>query len=323
MRNRRHVAYARHALVDALRMCGVGAGSNVLIPDFICRDVLASFRAVGADVSYYGIGPDLQIRPGQTFPGADALLAVNYFGFPADIPRLRLAVGNTTTIIEDNAHGWLSVATDGVALGGRTSISITSIRKTIFAPDGALLEWEADDFPEVSPVDGQSTPRHDPLGPAFHARSLALRLERATGLPVRHVLRIATRLARRSLGRASIDDRPQDEMVLPDEEVIHAESLRRFARVDPDREAARRRELFRRCLHLATRYGVSPVVPSLPAGVVPMGFPFFWGHDGDRRFVRNIHLRGIGEVISWPALPESTTLPADSPLRSLRLVNFL
>lgn len=323
MRDRRHVAYARHALVGALRMSGVGVGSNVLVPDFICRDVLAAFRAVGAEVSFYGIGPDLQIRPGQKLPAADALLAVNYFGFPADLPRLRLAAGNDTTIIEDNAHGWLSATTEGVALGGRTAVSITSIRKTIFAPDGAILEWEADEFPGVTPFEGQPMPRRDPLGPAFRARSLALHLERSTGLPIRHVLRVAARLARRSLGRASIDDRPQDEEVLPDHEVIHAESLRRFARIDPDREASRRRELFQRCSELAARFGVSPVITSLPAGVVPMGFPFFAGRSGDRRFVRTIHLRGIGEVISWPALPRSTTLPADSPLRSLQLVNFL
>ena len=111
--------------------------------------------------------------------------------------------------------------------------------------------------------------------------------------------------------------------MLPDHEVIHAESLRRFARVDPAREAARRRELFARCLQLAVRYGVSPVIASLPAGVVPMGFPFFHGHGDERRFTSNVHLRTIGEVISWPALPASTTLPDDSPLRSLRLVNFL
>ena len=323
MRNQRHVAYARHALVAALRMSGIGAGSRVLVPDFICRDVLASFRAVGTDVSYYGIGPDLQIRPGQVLPRADALLAVNFFGFPADIARLREASGDETMIIEDNAHGWLSSGADGVALGSRTPLSITSIRKTIFAPDGALLEWESERFPHVAPDVGQSSPRHDPLGPAFRVRSLASGLERTTRLPVRHVLRTATRLARRTLGRPPIDDRPQDEEVLPDHDVIHAESLRRFARVDPAREAARRRELFARCLQLAVRYGVSPVIASLPAGVVPMGFPFFHGHGDERRFTSNVHLRAIGEVISWPALPASTTLPDDSPLRSLRLVNFL
>ena len=37
-----YFAFARHALVEALRQSGIGNGDRVALPGFICRDVLAS-----------------------------------------------------------------------------------------------------------------------------------------------------------------------------------------------------------------------------------------------------------------------------------------
>ena len=82
MTNRLFYAYARHALVTALRMARVTTGSTVLIPHFICRDVLASISAVGAKPVFYDIDDDLQVSQNTMLPSAAAALAVNYFGFP-------------------------------------------------------------------------------------------------------------------------------------------------------------------------------------------------------------------------------------------------
>jgi dTDP-4-amino-4,6-dideoxygalactose transaminase len=87
--NRLYYAYARHALVTALKLVRVQAGSSVLVPDFICRDVLSSLHAVGADPIFYPIGDDLQMAMTQSLPSAQTVIVVNYFGFPADLRSVR------------------------------------------------------------------------------------------------------------------------------------------------------------------------------------------------------------------------------------------
>ena len=163
--HRLYYAYARHALVTALALVRVGRGNSVLVPDFICRDVLASLSAVGAEAHFYSIGNDLQISSNVSLPDVDAIIAVNYFGFPADLARIRGALPSPDiAIIEDNAHGWLSRDEHGVLLGTRTEVSITSIRKTIRVPDGASLEWRA----------GAISTRRHCTSPFHHAITLCL-----------------------------------------------------------------------------------------------------------------------------------------------------
>jgi hypothetical protein len=323
MRQLQHFAYARHALVAAFRMCGVGSESKVLLPNFICRDVLASLRAVGASPVYYDIDTDLQTRNGQDLPRVDVVLAVNYFGFASDLKRLRTEVGVSPIIIEDNAHGWLSESEDGQKLGSRTPIGLTSFRKTIFTPDGAFLEWDAEKFSaDFDGFDSLSS-RSDRLALGYQLRRTAHSVERVTRLPVLLTMRSIVRSSRRAVGRSMIDSRPEEEHVLPTEVAIHQESLRTFMRINREREMLRRRNQFLRCAEIASECGILPVFSALPDGVVPQGFPYYANQGNERCFASRVQRQRLGEVMSWPALPQSTTLGSDSPLRLLRLVNFL
>ena len=46
--NVRYYSLARQALVDALLLGGVGEGDQVLVPELICKDVVASIHTVKA-----------------------------------------------------------------------------------------------------------------------------------------------------------------------------------------------------------------------------------------------------------------------------------
>lgn len=322
--HRLYYAYARHALVTALALVRVGRGNSVLVPDFICRDVLASLSAVGAEARFYSIGDDLQISSNVSLPAVDAIIAVNYFGFPADLARIRGALPSPDiAIIEDNAHGWLSRDEHGVLLGTRTEVSITSIRKTIRVPDGASLEWRAG-------ADLDTTALHEPLPPRDHAlplgfklRHTAQRLDRLSPVSLMGLGRQAVRSLRRLQGRPPVDDRPTEEWELPAHRAIHRTSLELISRVDHAAEVKRRRELFARCLAAAQRLGVETPTPKLVPGVSPQGFPYF-GDTGDiAAFVNLVRRKRLGEAIAWPALPQRSTLAPSSRLRTVHLVNFL
>lgn len=324
MTNRLFYAYARHALVTALQMARVTAGSNVLIPHFICRDVLASIAAVGAKPMFYDIDDDLQVSQNAILPSAAAVLAVNYFGFPADLGRLRQQLSDPATIIiEDNAHGWLSADEHGVPLGTRTALGITSFRKTLLCPDGAFLSWNHDPRLDTGKLHQPFESRAQPLGVEFRARYFTKRLEQITKLPTRHLARTSIRATRRLMGKPAILEHVRDEHDLPIQHVIHQFSLQRFNETDHQAEISRRRHLFERCQKIANDIGIQPVFAHIPSGVSPQGFAFIGGSRGDGEFSRLVQRRRIGETMPWPSLPELSRLPKDSRLRNLRLVNFI
>ena len=319
-----HYAFARHALVTALGLVRVDRGSTVLIPDFICRDVLASLSAVGAEPIFYSIGDDLQPKTNHTLPDAEAVIAVNYFGFPADLARLRaLLTSSRTAVIEDNAHGWLSADSEGAQLGSRTAVGVTSLRKSVRIPDGALLEWRDDATLDFSVLHAPLVPRNETLPLGFFLRRSVQRIDDRSPVSLMALGRRTVRILRQVRGRPPVDERANEEWELPNHRAIHRTSLELISKVDRSAEVRRRRDHFAQCLSAAQRLGVDTPTPVLATGVSPQGFPFFGDSDNVAMFLKLVKRSRLGETIAWPALPERSPLAPDSRLRRLQLVNFL
>jgi hypothetical protein len=321
--NRLYYAYARHALVTALKLVRVHAGSSVLVPDFICRDVLASLHAIGANPIFYPIGDDLQMATTQPLPSAQAIIVVNYFGFPADLQRFRNFASVHTAIIEDNAHGWLSVDRDGNPLGSRAEVGITSVRKTIRLPDGAFVEWCAAAHLDINASHDPLTPRSEVLPFGFRLRSVVARIDSVSPVSVMAASRHAVRQLRRLRGQPALSERPDEEWHLPAHRAIHSESLRLLESIDQTREVQRRRLHFARCQSAAQRFDIDTPTPLLQEGVSPQGFAFFADMGNLTEFTRLVRRERLGEVITWPTLSARSPLPTTSRLRTLHLVNFL
>ena len=321
--NRLYYAYARHALVTALKLVRVQAGSSVLVPDFICRDVLASLHSIGANPVFYPIGDDLQMAMTQPLRSAQALIVVNYFGFPSDLRSVRNLASARTAIIEDNAHGWLSVDRDGNPLGSRADVSITSVRKTIRLPDGAFVEWHRSAQLDTTALHDPLSPRNEALPFGFRLRRIVARIDSVSPVSVMGASRHSVRMLRRLRGRPALSERPDEEWQLPHHRAIHSESLRLLESVDQVREVQRRRQLFARCLSAAQRYDIDTPTPLLNEGVSPQGFAYFADTGNLAAFAKFVRRERLGEVITWPALSARSPLPTASRLRTLHLVNFL
>ena len=322
--NRLYYAYARHALVTAFRLTGVKSGDSILLPGFICRDVLASIRAVDAIPIFYHVDDDLQFVSHDKLEPAAALLAVNYFGFPADIKHIRDHLPNpNTAIIEDNAHGWLSLDEEGVPLGTRTSVGVTSFRKTIRSYDGAMLEWRDDETLATAALHPPLPMRTEILPMSHHLRQMISAIDRHTSLSLMNTSRSILRSARSFLGRPPIDPRSSEEFELPVARAIHKSSLARMSSTSPDVERHRRQEAFRQCQEFAANFNIKFPRLKLTAGTSPQGFPFYAHHGAVERFTSSIARNRLGEIVTWPSLPSRSSIPISSPLRNLRLVNFL
>lgn len=309
----------------ALGAARVSPGDTVLLPDLICRDVLASLAAVGARPEFYPIGDDLQILPDTRLPRARAVLAVNYFGFPADLARISMALfDDETIVIEDNAHGWLSTDSAGQPLGTRTALGITSFRKTIRSPDGAYLAWNTRERPlDMEHLTTPISARTDLLPPSYLLRRLIATGEVALRLPLRYFARSVVRPLRQIARGSRIPEHVEDEFVLPTTRAIHAISLSMANDCDAEREIRRRRTTYATCQELALQCDLQPLFDELPAYVCPQGFAYLESGDRTRSFDQLVSRRRLGEPMSWPTLPSRSPLERDSKLRNLRLINFL
>ena len=91
----RYYSLARYAPLDALRLLSVGHGRRVLLPSFLCRDLLVPITLLGAAPCWYEVEPGLTPAGSpDTWPEADAVLAINYFGFRQDMIPSRVEIAS-------------------------------------------------------------------------------------------------------------------------------------------------------------------------------------------------------------------------------------
>ena len=82
----RFYSLARHALSAVFKQVQIAPGHKILLPDFICRDLLAAVNNAGLIPVWYEMDGDLKPkRPNSEWPRAIVVLSVNYFGFPQDL----------------------------------------------------------------------------------------------------------------------------------------------------------------------------------------------------------------------------------------------
>lgn len=316
MENRSYFAYARHALVVGLRHLGIRSGDHVALPELICRDVLSSVQAVGGIPVFYPVNKLLRPADVGTSSSAKFVLMVNYFGFAQSVNEFS-ELWPTASLIEDNAHGHLSRDVDGVQLGRRTDVGITSFRKTFRVPDGAYLDTR-----DTVSTELLTNIEDRPPSPIFRIRDISSQIERRTGIPTQFLSRLVVRLIRQVRTGAALPlSHEATEHELPSPVALSQWSFDKLHSMNDSREVQRRRELFEHFLGLSVRRNVQPVFTDLSPFCSPYGFPFFAPvtPSSFRRSVRKLHC----EVISWPDLPTAIQVPQDHFYRQLKVVNFL
>jgi len=317
-------AYGRQALAEALHRAGVGRNDVVLLPGFLCEEVLASLAFVGAVPRFYQI--DDTLRPERdVFRDADArgvraVVAVNYFGFPQPLSEMReWCRVHDAALIEDNAHGFLS-AEGNTPLGRRGDLGVFSLRKTLFLPNGAALVDNRPDGPGSAALSFQ--------GPCltaewrYRAKLPVKRFIGLTGLRgARAVLGAITNL-RRTLGAAP-DSVSDAETAMP-QESCSSLTARLLRRGDLSTERGRRRALYQTCRELlADVPDVRPLFNSLPDGVVPQGFPFLYMGKDSESMTGEWRRLGV-PIVSWPGrLPSAVRMHAPDHYWRVMVVPFL
>lgn len=318
----RYFSLGRHALAAGLRALGIGDGQSVLLPEYICRDLLAAVHAVGAKTVFYPVGRDLCPEFSQdTWPHAAAVLAVGYFGFPQPLEAFQSYCARTgAALIEDNAHGFLSRDESGRWLGLRGDLGIFSLRKTFLLPNGAALVINDDE--SIKRLEAQSE-----FSGAGQATALRVKraLRRLPGIGP-WVTAGATRLARdlRQLrtGYAIAPPAADAESCIPGGAEPYGGLPEDLGRCDFIDEIARRRMLYSEFAALFGDWNIEPVFAVLPTETCPYGFPFRADESVALRVRQIAERRGL-DAFRWPDLPDAVAASAPEHYRQTWLVNFL
>jgi hypothetical protein len=310
----RYFSLGRYALKAALEAIGTKPNDKILLPDFICRDLLASIQSIEAKAIFYRL--DQELRP-VDFPEGDfkAVIVVNYFGFPANLQDFN-PFQNKCILIEDNAHGFLSQDVDGYWLGTRLDMGIFSIRKTLPLDQGAVFYSK-----KFSLI--QSTPQLPYISQSQFSFKYFLRKIPSSIKPKIIIgLILLVRKIKKFFTGHEIKPTPIDsEFIIPGNP--HSINLPIvFKKIDLLNIKHWRRDLYLYLREHLASLPITPLFSTLPENTVPYGYPFYC----EKKDIHLVHqkLRNLGlECFPWPDLPEEVKTTINKKLRNVWMVRFL
>lgn len=264
----------RTALAWAFKALGLVPGDGVLLPAYHCLAMVEPLEWLGLKPLFYRLHDDLSINfddlETNLDPAAKALVAVHYFGFPQDGPRLRAFCDATgLALVEDCAHSFYGDHPGGPP-GSFGDFTIGSLPKFFPLRGGGCLLSTRRDLPEqVLAAQGRRADLQalvlDLQTAHYYGRLRALR-PGTTGLAA-----LAKGLGLLGLGRDT------GQMAYSAAGLDFAASRLATTTVktsDHGRIAARRRHNYKRlCGLLADLPGITLLKPELEPGVVPYMVP--------------------------------------------------
>jgi hypothetical protein len=316
----RYFSLGRFAMREAFSLIGVGEGDFVMMPSYICRDVLASVHERGAKPIFYDVDSNLQPKFLDPKTKSKAIIAVNYFGFPQNLEAFEnYARSCGAVIVEDNAHGLLSRDENGNFLGQRTDFGITSFRKTIRTPDGAILR--------TSLAETQVSDQLDYVFRLKNGRNVILRffaaIQRVTNFPLLNWVQSGMKRVRRGVTGSAIPSIDETvERIIPGIPNPSRSSVRKLLNLNEAEEISRRRDLYNAIYPEIIRLGIKPVFESLKNGTCPYGFPVFATADSESK-LSDLARKYRVTLMSWPDLPLEVLPTAPNHYKQIWLLNFL
>lgn len=313
-----YYSLARHALKEGLFASGIKANDSILVPSFICRDVLAPFNELNLKVIFYDVNIDLTPKGSvDKYPKANAILMVHYFGLENNVSFFqKYCELNNALLVEDNAHGLLSRNQEGLLLGTIGDIGIISVRKTLPIVNGAMLIFKKNKImPEMSfqnKFDFRLTVKNfiRPFVAKFGFKPLMKFSE-------------LKRIIRKHLKGTEfpISTFEEEKKIPLSKEPCDFDLY--FSKINIAKEVNRRRDLFYLVKNLLKNEKIIPVKNELSSFEVPYMYPFYTEKDEIEKIKMRLKNHGL-ELIQWPALPKDIQeMPHDKFYDELYLVKFL
>lgn len=309
---------ARFAILSGLKILKLGKSSSVLVPSFICRDVLAPFNLQGMDIIFYEL--DEKLNPKLSFdelPKADAILAVHFFGLENNIDYFKDYCKKWNAfLIEDNAHGLFSRSRNGQLLGTNGDVGVISVRKSLPIENGAIL-LSKNELPF------NTANSNDHMSLRLKIKNFFRPLVAFLGInSLKKITGIKRKVRALVLGSAVPESLDYEET-----EIRYNESPYQFEEyfltVDIEKEMERRVKLFNDLNEAFKALPAKRIRENLSPGEVPYVYPFICETEKLSEVNEFVEKMGL-EIVKWPSLPNIVKIsPHPGFYDNVYLVKFL
>jgi len=294
----RYFASGRDALHWIIGSLGLAKGERVLLPAYICNEVIKPFFTHGLTVEFYRVDADLQIDKAdlatKLTPDIRLLLYIHYFGFRSEIPEeITDRLAQQTIIIEDSTHSLLSpFESSQQPTQRRGDIRFASYRKLLPIPDGAVLSSNSQDLPGMVPAETRRS-----------LRALASVSFRCAGAGLKNIRVRHPRLYPNWVHRCLFSWSETLLEASPKPSGMSGLSKKIIRSLDLPAMVQMRRRNFQYLLtELTGVENLKLLYSKLPEDVCPLGFPIFVQ---DREaLAKHLSLSGVYAPVHWE-LPES------------------
>ena len=317
---------ARIGIQNLLRQIKPLTNCKVLVPAFICRDLLAPFTLEGFEILPYHITENFQIDfssifydPSKPSLGKAIFFLINYFGFGQPAHQVEELAKNFI-VFEDNAHGLFSKDSNGELLGTRGHFGILSPRKTLSLPQGGLILVNPHGR-QIMNVLLSSSPFCKP-----RLKSLLREALRSSQSPHRPLWPVSLVWAKRRQGitgeELQSQSLPQEEYKIP--QTQNTIEILNFTKSSMDfiaTEVQRRRNLWSTFASLTTSWKLAQAQRELPIGISPYGLVLIFSPDIFMSIKEKILKYGI-DIFPWPSLPSQLSHFRRSFYSQVHLLRF-
>jgi len=279
----------RDSLRLIIRVLNLTERDEVLLPSYLCGDILIPFEEEGVNFSFYKVNKDLRVDisdiEGRITKKTKAIMAIHYFGYPQRIEELRrLCEEQSLCLIEDTVQSFLSKY-NGEFLGSVGDLAFTSFRKYLPVLDGSLVLINAE---------GINSNNLKWANPSLtHALYLCLRYLGMSSKNLHlkaHIVPEPLFLWLFAMADKALNKYPKPA------KMSHS-STRLLCRLDFGDVITRRRANFQYLLDNWHFDMIQPLFHELPADVCPLGFPVL---ASDRDYVKQeLVKRGVYPPIHW------------------------
>lgn len=301
----------------ALRLIAKGLKARkedeVLLPAYLCKEVVKPLKDELLKARFYKVdrtlGVDIDDLGNKIGKKTRALLFIHYFGFPEPrMHEIKALCEGKVLLIEDLVQSFLT-RHHGKILGSVGDATISSYRKWIPIPDGALLGIN-------------NTLFHVPLVKKKPPDKNLYVKNRLQGLELKGNCLKHPTFSKEAFRKLFIS---ADKLLDTTPVEMSDYSRKMLLKFDFDAIVSKRRENFRYLLSRLVGFkSVNPLHRELPAGVCPLGFPIL-AEDRDglkKMLIRNriyppVHWKLPSDVdkeefsVSWQISDHILTIPID------------
>ncbi|MAC40698.1 MAG: hypothetical protein CMJ05_02760 [Pelagibacterales bacterium] len=316
-----YFSFARFALLEIFNIINLKKDDKILLPSFICRDLLSPIYSKGAIPVFYDVNKELNPILLPRNKNIKAVIAVNYFGFPQNLKIFKdYCKKNKCILIEDNAHGYLSRDENNIPLGERGDFGIYSFRKTISISEIGMLSINNSIF--INNKNIQIPFSKSNIRLKFKIKIFLIKLQILTKINFVSYGENFIRFFKLILyGNFISPSNPNEEFLIPKNPTPKIKSFDYLKSINKKEEIKRRVYLFNFFKKKLKHYDIRPIFDKIPLNTCPKGYPFISDIKTANK-IKNLARKSKGfNCISWPNLP-SNQKKYDRFYSKVYLINF-